>query len=143
MAQRPGGGRSPSTQPRPSPSPAGRPRPSRNGGKPTWPRTASADDAAAIAQVDDLLNYLLFSLLGVLVARDTGIMFAGALAGLLASLLDALVVTAAAVLAPAPPPLDVIEFGFARNLAIGTVFAGLAGVVYLLAQRWSGGRRSR
>jgi len=106
-------------------------------------RTASADDAAAIAQVDDLLNYLLFSLLGVLVARDTGIMFAGALAGLLASLLDALVVTAAAVLAPAPPPLDVIEFGFARNLAIGTVFAGLAGVVYLLAQRWSGGRRSR
>jgi hypothetical protein len=107
-------------------------------------RTVSADDAAAISQLDDLLNYLLFSLLGVLVARDTGLMYSGALAGVLASLLDAIVVTAAAVLAPpSPPPLDVLEFGFARNLVIGTVFAGLAGVVYLLAQRWSGGRRSR
>lgn len=106
-------------------------------------RTVSVDDTAAIAQVDDLVNYLLFSLLGVLVARDTGMLFSGALAGVLASLLDAVVVTAATVLAPAPPPLDVLEFSFARNLVIGTVFAGLAGVVYTLAQRWSGGRRSR
>jgi hypothetical protein len=106
-------------------------------------RTVSVDDAAAIDQVDNLINYLLFSLLGVLVARDTGILWSGAIAGVLASLLDAIVVTAAAVLAPGPPPLDVLEFSFARNLVVGTVFAGLAGLVYTLAQRWSGGRRSR
>jgi hypothetical protein len=106
-------------------------------------RTVSVDDAAAIDQVDNLINYLLFSLLGVLVARDTGMLSSGAIAGVLASLLDAIVVTAAAVLAPGPPPLDVLEFSFARNLVVGTVFAGLAGLVYTLAQRWSGGRRSR
>jgi hypothetical protein len=106
-------------------------------------RTVSVDDAAAIDQVDNLINYLLFSLLGVLVARDTGMLWSGAIAGVLASLLDAIVVTAAAVLAPGPPPLDVLEFSFARNLVVGTVFAGLAGLVYTLAQRWSGGRRSR
>jgi hypothetical protein len=36
-----------------------------------------------------------------------------------------------------------IEEYFIKNLAIGTLFAGLSGVVYVLVQRWSGGRRSR
>jgi hypothetical protein len=43
---------------------------------------------------------------------------------------------------PTPPP-DALWIGFARNLVIGTVFAGLSGVVYMLVQRWSGGRRTR
>jgi hypothetical protein len=107
-------------------------------------RTPSAEDAAAIAEVDDIVNFVLFSLLGVLVVRDTGLMFAGVLAGLFAAILDDIVVTAAALLAPQPTPLDVIEFGFARNLIIGTIFAGLSGVVYAVVQRWSaGGRRPR
>jgi len=44
---------------------------------------------------------------------------------------------------PPPPSLEVLEFGFARNLVIGTLFAGLSGVVYALVQRWSGGQRRR
>ena len=106
-------------------------------------RTFSADDAAAIADIDEILNYVLFSLLGVLVVRDTGMMLSGVVAGVFASLLDAIVVTAASLMVPPPPTLEALEFGFARNLVIGTVFAGLSGIVYALVQRWSGGRRSR
>ena len=42
---------------------------------------STADEIAAIADVDEILNYVLFALLGVLVVRDTGIMYAGAVAG--------------------------------------------------------------
>ncbi len=106
-------------------------------------RTVSADDIATIADVDEILNYVLFALLGVLVVRDTSIMFAGAVAGIFASLLDAIVVTAASLMVPPTPPPDALAVGFARNLIIGTVFAGLSGIVYALVQRWSGGQRSR
>ena len=173
MALTPGGGRSPSTQTPPPPTHSVPPRPARGGRKPLWPRSASvsvlrlglligglviitdlsataiiertfsADDAAAIADIDEILNYVLFSLLGVLVVRDTSMMLSGVVAGVFASLLDAIVVTAASLMVPPPPTLDVLEFGFARNLVIGTVFAGLSGIVYALVQRWSGGRRSR
>ena len=105
--------------------------------------TTTPDDAAAIADIDEILNYVLFSLLGVLVVRDTGMMLSGVVAGVFASLLDAIVVTAASLMVPPPPTLEALEFGFARNLVIGTVFAGLSGIVYALVQRWSGGRRSR
>src|SRR4051795_11221661 len=53
-------------------------------------RSVSAEDAQAIADIDEILNYLLFSLLGVLVVRQTGIMLSGAVAGIFASLLDAM-----------------------------------------------------
>ena len=44
---------------------------------------------------------------------------------------------------PASPGPEVsIEEYFVRNLTIGTLFAGLSGVVYMLVQRWSGGRRN-
>jgi hypothetical protein len=106
-------------------------------------RTVSADDVAAIGDIDEILNYVLFSLLGVLVVRETGVMLSGAVAGVFASLLDAIVVTAASLMVPPPPSMDVLEFGFARNLVIGTLFAGLSGIVYALVQRWSGGQRPR
>jgi hypothetical protein len=64
-------------------------------------------------------------------------------AGALASLLDAIVVTAASLMVPPAPPPEMLLLGFARNLVIGTVFAGLSGVVYALVQRWSGGPRTR
>ena len=70
-------------------------------------------------------------------------MFAGAVAGIFASLLDAIVVTAASLMVPPTPPPDALAVGFARNLIIGTVLAGLSGIVYALVQRWSGGQRSR
>ena len=106
-------------------------------------RTVSADDIAAYADVDEILNYILFSLLGVLVVRDTAVMLSGVVAGVFASLLDAIVVTAASLMVPPQPPPDALEFGFARNLVIGTVFAGLSGVVYALVQRWSDNQRPR
>jgi hypothetical protein len=165
--------RSPSTSPPPSPS-IGKPRPKRSGRGPLWPRSASisllrlgvliggliiiadlsaqaltqrtpsAEDAAVIAEIDDLINYVLFALLGVLVVRDTGLIYAGALAGLFAAILDDIVVTAAGLLAPQPTPLDTVKLIVAENLVVGTVFAGLSGVVYALVQRWSaGGRRPR
>jgi hypothetical protein len=106
-------------------------------------RTFNADDAAAIQTVDEIVNYVLFSVLGILVVRDTGLMYAGVLAGIFASLLDAIVVAAASLMAPAAAPVDMVEQVFLSNLAIGSVFAGASGVIYSLVQRWSGGRRSR
>ena len=115
MALTPGGGRSPST---PSPTPS----PDRNG---------------------TILNYALYALLGVLVVRDTNIIYAGVAAGFVASLLDAIVVSAASLMMQPTPPPEALWIGFARNLFTGTVFAGLSGIVYVLVQRWSGGRRRR
>jgi hypothetical protein len=106
-------------------------------------RGASADDVSLIVGADEIANYVLFSLLGILVVRDTGLMYAGVVAGAVGSLLDAIVVAAATVMAPQVTPMAVVEEGFIDNLAIGTVFAGLSGVVYALVQRWSGGRRAR
>ena len=174
MAPTPGGGRPPSTQPRPKPTPGDRPRAPRGGGRRAlWSRSASisvirlgvligglviiadlsalaysqrtfiADDAAAAQALDELVNYVLFSLLGVLVVRDTGLFYAGAVAGIFGSTLDASVVAAASIVAPAAAPANVVQEVFANNLLIGTVFAGVSGVVYFLVQRWSSGRRSR
>jgi hypothetical protein len=104
-------------------------------------RTLSADDLNAIGAADDLVNFILFSILGILVVRDTGLVYLGAVAGVFASLLDAIVVATAASMAPPAGPDVAIEEYFVRNLAIGTLFAGLSGVVYMVIQRWSGGRR--
>jgi hypothetical protein len=106
-------------------------------------RTFSAEDARALTTVDEIVNYVLFSLLGILVVRQTGLSYAGAVAGVFASLLDAIVVASASLLAPAATPFAAVEEIFLSNLAIGTVFAGVSGLVYSLVQRWSGGRRSR
>jgi cellobiose-specific phosphotransferase system component IIC len=106
-------------------------------------QTANPDEIVMWASIDEVANYVLFSLLGVLVVRDTGVMLAGAVAGIFASLLDAIIVTAASLMIPPPPTLDVLEFGFAKNLLIGTLFAGLSGIVYALVQRWSDDQRRR
>ena len=90
-------------------------------------RTATADDIAAIADVDEILNYVLFALLGVLVVRDTNIMYAGVVAGFVASLLDAIVVSAASLMVQPTPPPRRCGSASARNVFTGTVFAGLSG----------------
>ena len=173
MARTPGGGRSPSTQRPPSPTPLRNHRPTRNGRPRPTPRTASIsvfrwglligglviiadlasqalaqrttspDDLGALYDADVLINYVLFSILGIVVVRDTGVFYLGAVAGVLASLLDALVVAAASSLAPPPGGAEPLVETFARNLAIGIVFAGLSGVTYYFVQRWSGARRSK
>jgi hypothetical protein len=106
-------------------------------------RTTSPDDLGAIYNTDELVNYLLFSLLGIIVVRDTGVFYLGAVAGVLASLVDAIVVAAAASMAPPAGGAAPLEEYFARNLVIGIVFAGLSGVTYFVVQRWSGARRSK
>jgi hypothetical protein len=113
-------------------------------------RTLNADDATLVEAIDELANYVLFSLLGILVVRDTGLMYAGLVAGVFASLLDAMVVAAATLMAPAataiaPPAtvMSVAEEGFVYNLVIGTAFAGASGVVYALVQRMTRGRKPR
>jgi hypothetical protein len=171
MALTPGGGRSPSTKPPPSPPTNGQHRPTRDRRTPPASRlasvsvlrwgvligglviiadlaaqavsqhTASADDLNAIGTTDDIVNFVLFSILGIVVVRETGLIYSGAIAGVFAALLDAIVVAAAASMAPPIGPEVGIEEYFVRNLAIGTLFAGLSGVMYLVVQRWSGRRR--
>jgi hypothetical protein len=173
MALTPGGGRSPSTKPPPSPPTNGQHRPTRDRRIPPtsriasisvlrWglligglviiadltaqavsQRTLSPDDLVAIGTADDVVNYILFSILGILVVRDTGLIYLGAVAGVFASLLDAIVVATATSMAPPTGAEVTIEAYFIKNLAIGTLFAGLSGVVYMVVQRWSGGRRTR
>ncbi len=106
-------------------------------------RTLTQDDQAAIATVDNIINFVLFSILGVVVVRDTGLVYMGAITGVFAALLDAIVVAAAATMAPPPGAAPPIEEYFVSNLAIGTLFAGLSGVVYSAVQRWSGTRRQK
>ena len=115
-------------------------------------RTANADDAVAVLQADQIANVLLYVLLGVLVVRDIGLIYGGAAAGLIAGLLDAVVVTAAALLAPHPPPSPdpqalseqtVLVLGAAQNIVQGVIFAGASGAIYALIQRMPGGRRPR
>jgi hypothetical protein len=106
-------------------------------------RTLVADDLDAIGAADEIINFILFSILGILVVRESGLIYLGAIAGVFASLLDAVVVAAATSMAPPPGPAAPIEEVFLFNLAIGTVFAGISGVVYAMLQRWSGGRRQK
>jgi len=104
-------------------------------------RTLVADELDTIGAADEIINFVLFSILGILVVRDSGVIYLGAVAGVFASLLDAIVVAAATSMAPPPGAAAPIEEVFLFNLAIGTVFAGISGVVYAMLRRWSGGRR--
>jgi hypothetical protein len=106
-------------------------------------RTVVPEELDAIGAADEFINFILFSILGVLVVRDSGLIYLGAVAGVFASLLDALVVAAATSMAPPAGPAAPIEEVFLFNLAIGTVFAGIGGVVYAMLKRWSGGRRQK
>jgi uncharacterized membrane protein len=106
-------------------------------------RTLSADELDTIGAADEIINFVLFSILGILVVRDSGLMYLGAIAGVFASLLDAIVVAAATSMAPPAGPVAPIEEVFLFNLTIGTVFAGIGGVVFAMLQRWSGARRQK
>src|SRR3977135_3630389 len=59
-------------------------------------RTFSADDLDVIVSVDQIINFVLFSILGAVVVRDSGLVWLGAVAGIFASLLDATVVAGGA-----------------------------------------------
>ena len=99
--------------------------------------------ARAIGTVDEILNFVLFSILGIVVVRDTGLIYLGVIAGVFAALLDASWSPRRGIMAPTRARSSAIEEYFVSNLVIGIVFAGVSGVVYVLVQRWSGGRRTR
>lgn len=162
MALTPGGGRSPSAAPPPRPtSPGGAPRQARP--RPTLQAAGISvlrwsvligglviiadlieklmqqrlTDATAVDELyvtDLFVNVILFSVLGAVVVRETGRFYLGAAAGVIASLLDAVVVVAASSLAPGPgDPLPVQQY-FLQNVAIGTLSAGLSGIVSSLVR---------
>jgi hypothetical protein len=106
-------------------------------------RAVSQDDVSAVRLADELLNYILYSILGIAVVRETRVIYAGVLAGLIASLLDAIVIAAAAVVTPPTDLTGSVEELFISNVLVGTLFAGISGLVYDLIQRLSGGRRVR
>ena len=106
-------------------------------------RTTSPDDINAVFVVDQIVNWILFSSLGIIVVRETGLFYLGAIAGVFASLLDSIVVATAGIMAPPAGGQVSVEDVFANNLVIGIVFAGCSGVVYMVVQRWSSGRRTR
>jgi hypothetical protein len=173
MALKPGGGRSPSTQTPPRPSTNGRHRPTRDRRAPETPRlaaisvmrwgvligglviiadlatqailqrTTSPDDVNTLVAVDQIINWILFSILGIIVVRDTGLFYLGAIAGAFASVLDSIVVVAAGIMAPpAGGQLSILDV-IANNLEIGILFAGASGGVYAIVRRWSGQSRGR
>lgn len=107
-------------------------------------RNVGAEDVlTAVGNSDEIVNYVLFSILGILVVRDSGTIYMGAVAGVFAALLDAIVVAAASSMAPTPGlELRPVQDLFVQDLVIGMVFAGVSGAVYALIQRSSHGRRS-
>jgi hypothetical protein len=95
---------------------------------------------------DFVVNIVLFTMMGAIIARESGLTFLGivaaTLAGLLASLVDGLVVVLAASFAPPrADPLPVQQY-LLENIAIGTLATGLSAVVITLIDR-SLGQRSR
>jgi hypothetical protein len=106
-------------------------------------RTVSPEDQNAIEAADQLVNFILFAILGIVVVRETSLIYMGAITGAFASLLDAIVVAAANSMAPVAGPASSMEQLFVFNLAVGTLFAGVSGAIYVLVQRWSGRRRQK
>jgi len=103
-------------------------------------RTTAQDGVGQFDAANLIVNVVLFSMLGAIVARQTGLFYLSALAGLLAALIDAAVVIAAWTAAPRAggnPPLD--EY-LLQNVAFGVIPAAVSGFVSSLVDRVSGPR---
>jgi hypothetical protein len=105
-------------------------------------RSGSTADVNNMVEVADLIiNIVLFSFVGAAVFRETGQVSLGALAGLLAGLVDALVIAASMSMAPRTgdgAPEELILW----NMGLGTIFAALsAGLNRLLLRRTGSGPR--
>jgi len=104
-------------------------------------RSAPTPDAIAeLSQANLILNIILFSVLGAAVTRQTGLFYFAALAGLMASVLDGIVVATAASMAPPPGDQMPIDMYLLQNILIGTIPATVAGFVTSMVERMSGPR---
>src|SRR4051812_34901486 len=101
------------------------------------PTPESINDLAIANQV---LNVVMFSVLGAIVARQTGLFVLSALAAVIAAVIDGIVVAAAASLAPTPG--GTLPFGeyMLLNLTLSTIPATVSGFVATLVERMAGPR---
>jgi hypothetical protein len=108
-------------------------------------RALSPEDISGFLTANQIVDWILYSVLGIAVARETGLTYAGVLAGLLAAVLDAVVVAAAGAMAPPIPgvPSGSMQDLFVTNVVEGTLFTAVSCFVYVLIQRWSAGQRRR
>jgi hypothetical protein len=93
---------------------------------------------------DFVINIVLFTMMGAIIARESGLTLLGivaaCIAGLIASLVDGVVVAMAASFAPPrADPLPVQQY-LLENVAIGTLATGLSAVVITLIDRTLGPR---
>jgi len=102
--------------------------------------TGDADALAELSNANTIANVVLFSILGAVVARQTGIWYLAALAGFLAALLDGVVVATAASMAPPPGEPMPVDMYLLQNLVIGTIPAAVSGFVASMVERFSGPR---
>ena len=100
----------------------------------------TGDVALELTNANLVANVVLFSILGAVVARQTGVFWLGAVAGFLAALLDGLVVATAATLAPPPGEASPVDIYLATNLVIGTIPAAVSALVSNFIERLSGPR---
>jgi hypothetical protein len=104
-------------------------------------RNPGQDALDQLQTANAIANVALFSVLGAIVARQTGRFYLSALAGLLASLLDAAVVLAASIMAPPPGGSVPIDAYLLQNFLFAVVPATISGVVVVVVERTSGTRQ--
>jgi hypothetical protein len=107
-------------------------------------RLTEPEAISSLIVADFVINIVLFTMLGAIIARESGLTVLGMLvaagSGLVASLIDGVVVaTAASFAPPRGDPLPVQQY-LLENVTIGTLATGLSAVVITLIDRTLGPR---
>jgi hypothetical protein len=107
-------------------------------------RLTDPEAVNSLVVADFVVNIVLFTMMGAIIARESGLTLLGIVAaagaGLIASLVDGIVVaTAASFAPPRAEPLPVQQY-LIENVAIGTLATGLSAVVITLIDRTLGPR---
>lgn len=99
-------------------------------------RTESPDIVGVLDTANLVLNAILFSIAGASVVRETGAVRLAALAGLLAGVIDGVVVAAADAMAPqASSPPEVLLMDVLINACLGTLLAAASAWFTRMGQR--------
>jgi hypothetical protein len=103
-------------------------------------RSSTPDSINDLAIANQVLNVVLFSVLGAIVARQTGLFVLSALAAVIAAVIDGVVVAAAASLAPMAGGTMPLGEYMLLNLTLSTIPATVSGFVATLVERMAGPR---